>query len=87
MNVSYRPLTTTPPRLERYQKAKAFDAKAAQCHQLAEQAPNALEKEAWVALRDDWLALAKEAVEPAVWVEEVQKSCSPQRPGSNGHSR
>lgn len=67
--MTYKPLTMKPPRLERVQKAKEYEAKGAECDQLAERAYTPFEKQAWIELRDDWVELSKEAKELSLWVE------------------
>src|SRR3954453_4973343 len=69
--MTYKPLTMRPPRLERTLKAKEYEAKGAECDQLAERAFTPFEKQAWIELRDDWVELAKEAKELSLWVEAV----------------
>jgi hypothetical protein len=67
--MTYKPLTMRPPRLERSHKAKEYEAKGAECDKLAGVAFTPGERQAWVELRDDWIALAKEAKELSLWVE------------------
>jgi len=67
--MTYKPLTMRPPRLERSYKAKEYEARGAECDQLAERAFTPFEKQAWIELRDDWVELAKEAKELSLWVE------------------
>ena len=67
--MTYKPLTMKPPRLERAHKAKEYEAKGAECDQLAERAFTPFERQAWIELRDDWVALAKETKELSLWVE------------------
>jgi hypothetical protein len=62
------PLTMTPPGDEGVNKVKEYESKGAECHRLAETARTHFEKVAWVELRDDWIALAKEAKELALWI-------------------
>ena len=67
--MAYNPLMMTPPGGEGENKAKEYESKGAECHQLAETAPTPSEKAAWVELRDDWIALAKEAKELTLGVK------------------
>jgi hypothetical protein len=78
--MTYKPLTMRPPRLERPHKAKEYEAKGAECDQLAGLAYTPGEKQAWIELRDDWVELAKEAQELSLWVEAANVPLADCRP-------
>ena len=74
--MEYKPLTMTPPRIERLRKITEYEGKATHCLEMAGVALGPLEREGWMELARDWQALAIEARE---FDEEIQKISVPNR--------
>jgi hypothetical protein len=68
--MEYKPLTMTPPRIERLRKITEYEGKAKHSQQMAEAALGPLERQGWLELAKDWQELATEARQ---FDEEIQQ--------------
>jgi hypothetical protein len=72
--MEYKPLTMTPPRIERLRKIVEYENKAKHSLQMADVALGPLEREGWLELAKDWQDLAIEARQ---FDEEIRQITSP----------